>query len=482
MSIFFNEEQYYQAILSHDSRFDGHFFFGVISTNIYCRPICTARPPKFKNCRFFSNAAAAEAAGFRPCLRCRPEQTPGNTRNPTATEITQKAMSWIEDGFLIEGKIKELAEKLGITDRYLRRVFHAELGVSPIEFAQTQRVLLSKRLLTDTALSITEIAFAAGFNSLRRFNVLFKSRYGLNPTSFRHALMRQESTDSLVFDLRYQPPLECQRLLSFLEERAIPRVEEINKGAYRRIVRLEHKRQVYVGWIEIEEVLNLSILRIKIDIKLAHVILLVLKHIKQLFDLTCPLEKITVALGSLSEDHPGLRVPGAFDGFEIAVQAILSQDVSIEEARVLIDWVVSYFGEFQSTPFPELTHAFPTPERIAGASIEEIYSLKIPHIKAQAIISLAQAIVDKSLALTPNTDVVQTLEQLRLLPNIDEKSIQYIIMRALSWPDAFPYTDREVTKILELHSPSIAKTLNKSWQPWRSYAAIHLWFKLKEKN
>jgi methylphosphotriester-DNA--protein-cysteine methyltransferase len=192
---------------------------------------------------FFSNAAAAEAAGFRPCLRCRPEQAPGNTRNTTITKITQKAMEWIEEGFLNEAKVKDLAKKLEVTDRYLRRIFQRELGVSPIEFAQTQRLLLSKCLLTDTLLSITEIAFAAGFNSLRRFNVLFKNRYGVNPTSFRRIIIKQEPVDSLVFYLSYQPPLEWQFLLTFLKERAIPRIEEIHKGAYKRIVRLEQKGQ-----------------------------------------------------------------------------------------------------------------------------------------------------------------------------------------------------------------------------------------------
>lgn len=292
MSMLLNKEQCYKAVRSHDLRFDGHFFFGVNATGIYCRPICIARPPKFENCQFFSTAAAAEVAGFRPCLRCRPEQAPGNTRSALITKITQKAMNWIEEGFLNEAKIKELAEKLGVTDRYLRRIFHTELGVSPIAFAQTQRLLLSKRLLIDTTLPITEIAFASGFNSLRRFNVLFKTRYGVNPTSFRRSIATQESVDSLAFDLSYQPPLDWQVLLNFLKEKAIPRSEEIYKGTYRRIVRLKQKGKWHVGWIAVEIVPSLSVLRVIIDIKLAHVILLVLKRVKLLFDLTCSLEKL----------------------------------------------------------------------------------------------------------------------------------------------------------------------------------------------
>lgn len=477
-----NKEQCYRAIRSHDLRFDGHFFFGVNATGIYCRPICMARPPKFENCRFFSNAAVAEAAGFRPCLRCRPEQAPVNTRRAKITKITQKAMELIEEGFLNEAKVRGLSEKLGVTDRYLRRSFKTELGVSPIEFAQTQRLLLSKRLLMDTSLPITEIAFAAGFNSLRRFNVLFKHRYGLNPTNFRRTIIKQESVDSLIFDLSYQPPLEWQLLLNFLKEKSIPKSEEIYKGIYRRIVRQEQKGHDYIGWIKVEKVPDQSTLRITIDIKLAHVILLVLKHVKLLFDLTCSPGKIIEALGLLAENCPGLRVPGAFEGFEIAIQAILSQHVSIKEAQVLSQRFVNHFGAFYSTPFPELTHAFPNPERIARASIEEIYALKIPQIKAQAIILLAQAIVDKSLTLTPNADVSKTMERLRLLPNIDERSIQYIVMRSLSWPDAFPYNDKELIKALEISSPNIAQDLTKTWQPWRSYGAMYLWSKLMEKS
>jgi AraC family transcriptional regulator of adaptative response / DNA-3-methyladenine glycosylase II len=210
--------------------------------------------------------------------------------------------------------------------------------------------------------------------------------------------------------------------------------------------------------------------------------LLVLKRVKLLFDLTCPLGKIIATLGPLAEDHPGLRVPGTFDGFEIAVQAILNQHVPIKEARVLGERIVNHFGEFHSTPFPKLTHAFPNPGRIASASIDEMYALEIPHIKAQAIISLAQTIVDKGLTLTPNADVSKAIERLRLLSNIDERSIQYIIMRALSWPDAFPYNDKELMKALEISTPNIAQDLTKTWQPWRSYAVMHLWSKLREKN
>ncbi|MBP6950931.1 MAG: helix-turn-helix domain-containing protein [Alphaproteobacteria bacterium] len=482
MSMLLNKEQCYKAVRSHDLRFDGHFFFGVNATGIYCRPICIARPPKFENCQFFSTAAAAEVAGFRPCLRCRPEQAPGNTRSALITKITQKAMNWIEEGFLNEAKIKELAEKLGVTDRYLRRIFHTELGVSPIAFAQTQRLLLSKRLLIDTTLPITEIAFASGFNSLRRFNVLFKTRYGVNPTSFRRSIATQESVDSLAFDLSYQPPLDWQVLLNFLKEKAIPRSEEIYKGTYRRIVRLKQKGKWHVGWIAVEIVPSLSVLRVIIDIKLAHVILLVLKRVKLLFDLTCSLEKIIPALGPLAEDHPGLRAPGAFDGFEIAVRAILSQHVAINETQALAERIITYFGEFHPTPFPKVTYAFPSPERLSAASLDEFNALEIPHNKAQAIILLAQAIIDKSLILTPNADVSRDLERLRLLPNIDERTIQYIIMRALSWPDAFPYNDRELMKALEIRSPNVAQELTKTWQPWRSYAAMHLWFKLTEKS
>ena len=482
MSMFLNQEQYYQAIRSHDTRFDGRFFFGVNSTGIYCRPVCTAKAPKLENCLFFPNAAAAETAGFRPCLRCRPELIPGNASIDAVTCLMQRALSLIEDGFLNDARLTDLAQELQVTDRHLRRVFHRELRVNPIRFSQTQRLLLAKRLLTDTPLPITEIAFAAGFGSLRRFNTLFKNHYGLNPTKFRKIISPLESTDSLICELTYRPPLDWFSLLGFIRDRAIPRIEEIHNGVYRRIVQLYHGNQWHKGWLSIKLRTDLPVLQVIIDIKLVPVIMPVIKHIKRVFDLACHPDEIIEVLGSLAKPCPGLRVPGAFDGFEIAIQTILSQQGISEGAPSGIEKFVTHFGELHSTPFPALTHVFPTPEHIARASLEEISSPGITRSHAKDILSLAQAIVDKRLALTPEADVSNTLEQLRFLLNIDKELIQYIVMRALSWPDAFPVSSQNLMKALGVRSSLVAQKYAKAWQTWRSYAAMHLWSKLSEES
>lgn len=468
-----NQAQHYRAIRSHDPRFDGHFFFAVNSTGIYCRPVCTAKAPKPENCLFFPNATAAEAAGFRPCLRCRPELISGNASINAVTCLVQRALSFIEDGFLDDAYLNELAKELQITGRHLRRIFQAELGVTPIKFSQTQRLLLAKRLLTDTGLPITEVAFAAGFHSLRRFNALFKNHYGLNPTNFRQTITVQKSADSLIFELHYQPPLDWKLLLEFISARSIPMCEEINNGIYRRIVRIYHGNQWHTGWFSVYLLPNLCVLQVTLDIKLIRVILPVIKRIKRLFDLTCHPNAIEEVLGSSFMPNSGLRVPGAFEGFEIAIQTILSQQIPIKTVRAIIEQFVTYFGEPQSTPFPDLTHAFPDPERLASTSVEEISSLGITPACSKEIISLAQAIVDKHLVLSPDADVSRTLEQLRSLLTIDECSVQYIVMRSLSWPDAFPISDKTLMKTLGVSSSIEAQECAKTWQPWRSYAAMH---------
>lgn len=478
----FNQAQHYLAIRSHDSRFDGRFFFAVNSTGIYCRPICTSKAPKLENCLFFPNATAAEAAGFRPCLRCRPELISGNASIDPVTCLVQRALSFIEDGFLDDARLNELAKELQISDRHLRRIFQAELGVTPIKFAQTQRLLLAKRLLTDTGLPITEVAFAAGFHSLRRFNVLFKKHYGLNPTNFRQTITVQKLADSLIFELHYQPPLDWKLLLEFISAHSISKCEEINNGVYRRVVRIYHGNQCHTGWFSVKLLPNLCVLQVTLDIKLIRVILPAIKRIKLLFDLTCHPNAIGEVLGSLPLPNSGLRVPGAFDGFEIAIQTILSQQIAAKTIRTAIEQFVTYFGEPQSTPFTALTHAFPSPERIARTPIEEISSLGIASFHSKAIISLAQAIVSKRLVLSSDADVSRTLEQLRSILPVDECSIQYIVMRSLSWPDAFPISAKTLKQTLGVRSSVKAQEYIKIWQPWRSYAAMYLWSKLQGKN
>ena len=464
----------YQAVLSHDARFDGVFFVGVSSTKIYCRTVCTVKTPRRENCNFFSTAAAAEQAGYRPCLRCRPELAPGNARIDAVSRLAASAINRIEDGLLTEKRLDEFAAEMGVTDRHLRRVIQSEFGVSPIELIQTQRLLLAKRLLTDTDLPITEIAFASGFASLRRFNALFKERYRLNPTELRKT-RTTAATETLVCELSYRPPLDWQSLLHYLKARALKGAETVEGNRYARTV-VEGKQ---TGWIAVEPIEGKSVLRVELSASLAKTILPVLAGVKRVFDLKAEPTKIAAQLGELAAINPGLRVPGAFSGFEIAVRAILGQQVSVKSATTLAGRYIARFGEPVETPFAALTHLSPAPHRLASAELSDLTSLGIIGARAKSILALAEAIASGKLALSPGGNVEQTMEQLKQLPGIGEWTAQYVAMRALSWPDAFPHTDLGVYKALGTNKPKRVLELAEAWRPWRAYAVMHLWKSLE---
>ncbi|MEP6702748.1 MAG: AlkA N-terminal domain-containing protein, partial [Betaproteobacteria bacterium] len=336
----------YRALESRDARFDGKFFVGVSSTGIYCRPVCTAKTPMRPHCTFFPSAAAAEHSGFRPCLRCRPELAPGNACVDAPQRIAHAAASLIEDGFLEENDLTMMAARLGVTDRHLRRVFQAEFGVAPVGYAQTQRLLLAKRLLTDTTLTVTDIAMASGFGSVRRFNALFQARYRMQPTRLRQNAEPRASPASgrgadpesvernppMRFELAYRPPLAWDTLLAFLNDRAVAGVEMTENGEYRRTVAIGHAGAIHRGWIAIHPSPKKSTLRVAVSADLAKAVPPVLARIKRLFDLACDPHVVAAQLGPLADRHPGLRVPGAFDGFEMAVRAILGQQVTVKAA------------------------------------------------------------------------------------------------------------------------------------------------------
>lgn len=468
----------YQAVLSHDTRFDGVFYVGVSSTRIYCRTVCTVKTPRRENCNFFSTAAAAEQAGYRPCLRCRPELAPGNARIDAVSRLAASAINRIEDGLLTEKRLDEFAAEMGVTDRHLRRVIQSEFGVSPIELIQTQRLLLAKRLLTDTDLPITEIAFASGFASLRRFNALFKERYRLNPTELRKT-RTTTATETLICELSYRPPLDWQSLLNYLKARALKGAETVEGNRYLRTVS-EGKQ---VGWIAVEPVEGKSVLRVELSVSLAKAILPVLAGVKRVFDLKAEPNRIAEQLGELATANPGLRVAGAYNGFEIAVRAILGQQISVKAATTLAGRYVAQFGEPVETPFAAplavLTHLSPTPHRVASAELSELTSLGIVAARAKSILALAEAVAAGKLVLSPGGNVEQTMEQLKQLPGIGEWTAQYIAMRALSWPDAFPHTDLGVYKVLGTNKPKQVLEIAETWRPWRAYAVMHLWKSLE---
>lgn len=472
----------YRALSARDARFDGKFFVAVSSTRIYCRPICTVKRPKRENCTFYPSAAAAEAAGYRPCLRCRPELAPGNASVDAVRRIAHGAARLIEDGTLDAADVETIAARLGITDRHLRRVFQAEFGVTPVAFVQTQRLLLAKRLLTDTALPVTEIAFAAGFGSVRRFNALFKERYRLSPKKIRKAVAPAALPDALSFELAFRPPYDLMGLLSFLGARAIAGVEAIDASAYRRTVHLPGPGKSHNGWIEVAVAKRRPALRVSVSTSLAKTLPAVLGRVKDLMDLSCNPTEITQALGALAARNPGMRVPGAFDGFELAVRAILGQQVSVAGARTLAGRFARKFGTSIETPFDSLMTLFPAPAQVADATPAAIAKLGMPTARARSLFGLARAVHDGALTLTPGADVEATLEKLRALPGVGEWTAQYIAMRALAWPDAFPHSDLAILKALKLTDPKRVLTAAERWRPWRAYAAMHLWESLSRKS
>lgn len=433
--------------------------------------------PKRENCIFFSSAAAAEASGYRPCLRCRPELAPGNASVDASHRIAQSAASLIEDGLLNEAGLAALSMRLGVTARHLRRVFQFEFGVSPIAFAQTQRLLLAKRLLTDTALPVTDVAFAAGFNSLRRFNALFKERYRLSAQRLRKTRRSGPQPDALIFELSYRPPYDWGALTAFLHARSVEGVEIVVQPSYRRIVRIVQNGQTHAGWMEITPDPRKNAMRIVASASLAKVIPAFLARVKYLLDLSCNPTQIGEGLGQLAAAKPGLRVPGAFDGFEIAVRAVLGQQISVAAARTLAGRFAAAFGSRVESPFDALSTAFPLPEQVANLEMEEIVRLGILRSRARTILELAKTLAKGTIMLTPGIDVAAAIEKLQSIPGIGAWTAQYIAMRALAWPDAFPHTDLGVMKALGERNPKRVLAAAEAWRPWRAYAVMHLWAK-----
>jgi AraC family transcriptional regulator of adaptative response / DNA-3-methyladenine glycosylase II len=464
-----DDEACYRALAAHDARFDGTFFVGVSTTGIYCRPVCPARTPRRDRCTFFSNAASAERAGYRPCLRCRPEAAPGRSSVDAVETWATHVVRRIEDGALMDMCLGDLAKELGISDRHLRRTVRRQFGVSPVELAQTQRLLAAKRLLVDTALPVSEVAAAAGFDSLRRFNALFKARYGLVPTSLRRS--RSDVREDISCEVGFRPPFDWASLLGFLAPRASGGVESALEGVYRRTVELRGRS----GWISVAPVSGRSSLKVAISSSLAAVVPEVLVRVKRLFDLAADPADIAARLGALAEARPGLRVPGAFDGFEVAVRAIIGQQVSVRGATVIAGRFTEAFGEPFSTPWPDLDRLTPTATRVAQLDVSDVASVGIIRSRARAILALADAVASKSIVLAPGSNVQETTRALRALPGTGEWTAEYIAMRCLSWPDAFPHTDLALRKALQ-GRPEISTD---AWRPWRAYAAMHLWKSLE---
>ncbi|HTG43371.1 MAG TPA: AlkA N-terminal domain-containing protein, partial [Verrucomicrobiae bacterium] len=314
-----NPDQCYQAVLTRDGRFDGRFFVAVKSTRVYCRPVCRVKTPLRKSCTFFTYAAEAEVAGYRPCKRCRPELAPDGSDREISSQLARAAVSQISQDFLSEHSLADLAAKLGVTDRQMRRVFRDQFGVSPVEYWQTQRLLLSKQLLTDTRLTITSVALASGFRSLRRFNVALKERYRMTPTQLRSRQRKPGAVSSseFTFRLSYRPPLDWNHLLAFLARRAIPQVEAVQDGTYFRTVQVARQKRDYAGFLQVNHVAEQQMISVRISDSLVPVCATILEKVKRVFDLQVDPAPVAAVLGDLAKERPGLRVPGSFDGFEL---------------------------------------------------------------------------------------------------------------------------------------------------------------------
>lgn len=479
-----NPDICYEAMSSHDARFDGRFFTAVSSTGIYCRPVCRVKAPKRENCTFYPTAAEAEAAGYRPCLRCRPELAPGLTPIEASSRIAGMAALRIEESGLEDESLESLARSMAVSSRHLRRIFQESYGVSPIAYLMTRRLLTAKTLLTSTELPVTEVAMVSGFGSLRRFNTLFKERYGLTPSN-----LRKDSGSAalqglpIVLELGYRPPLDWHSLMAFLGLRAIPGVEWVANDTYHRVVKIFRDDICYTGWITAANQPERQALKLTVEASLASVLPQVIDKVRYLFDLNCVpahVDPVLRAYGAAPAENyrEGIRLPGCFDPFEMSVRAILGQQISVKAARTLAMRFAQAFGTPVDTPYAELKVAFPTAEAIAALPqpVEDIIGpLGITGARARSLRALAEALAQGSLDLSRLADPEQTKAQLQQLPGIGPWTAEYITMRALSWPDAFPHTDLGVRKALGDRTPAEVLAFAEKCRPWRSYLTIMLW-------
>lgn len=477
----------YLAMKAHDARFDGSFFTGVTSTGIYCRPVCRVKMPRRENCRFFRHAAQAEAAGFRPCLRCRPELAPRAASWSTedasrilalqAARLIDEPDAWSEDG---PGAAR-IAARLGVSDRHLRRIFETQFGVSPLQYLQTRRLLAAKQLIADTRLPMTQVALASGFASVRRFNAAFLAHYGLNPSALRRAGATAGGREGEAIQVRlgFRPPYDGAAMLGFFARRALGGVELLAETRastqFARTMRVDHAGQSHAGWVQLRFAPAREQFLLRVADSLATVLPIVISRVRAMLDLDAEPMAINNALHASFPHGDGLRVPGTVDGFELAVRAVLGQQITVAAARTMGTRLVQAFGEPIATPIAGLDRLFPTPAAIAGASGDALGQLGIVRQRQGALLALANATIAGRLALHAGADVSTTLAALQALPGIGDWTAQYIAMRALRWPDAFPSGDVALQKALGVSSARAAAEASIAWRPWRSYAVLRAW-------
>ncbi|HEY0954170.1 MAG TPA: Ada metal-binding domain-containing protein [Roseateles sp.] len=466
----------YAALQARDARFDGRLYVGVTSTGIYCRPICRVRLPRRENCRFFSTAAQAEAECFRPCMKCRPELAPRAlpwTTMDASRTLASQAAAWLDACDDADASVEDLAKHLGITSRHLRRIFQAEHGVAPLQYLQTRRLLLAKALLTDSTLPVQEIAFAAGFASLRRFNAAFVEHYRLQPT----ALRREGGGRAPLSRLRlsYREPYDLAGVVAFLTPRAVAGVEVVGDGGITRSLVLTHAGQRHAGWLRVTFDKPGEV-AVALSPTLWPAAGSLLPRLRRWLDLDADPLPIAAALGD--GGVPGQRLPGCLDRFELAVRAVLGQQVTVAAARTLAGRFVERFGETLPGAPEGCTRLFPSPERIAMATRDDIASLGIIGRRADSLVALAQAWPTLAFARREG-EPDAAAAQLCGIPGIGPWTASYMLMRGWSWPDAFPPGDVVLRKALSAGGPLLPPkaylAAAERYRPYRSYAVLHLW-------
>ena len=475
----------YRALQARDRRFDGYLFVGVTSTGIYCRPICPAKTAKFANCRFFQSAAAAQAAGFRACLRCRPEISPEVAGWRGTSNTVSRALAFIAEGFLDQNdaSVEALANRLGMGERHLRRLFQEHLGASPFTVAQTRRILFAKQLIHETRLSMSDVAMASGFGSVRRFNDTFQKLYRRPPSELRRQSKHELPSplhQPVTLHVAYQPPYDWSSFLNYLEARAIDGVEEVQNGCYRRTVSVEGSD----GIVEVCDDPGRNGLTVKLQILSVRALSAVALRVRRMFDVYADVNRIGVhlsndrALARLISSRPGLRAPGGWDGFELAVRAILGQQITVEAATQLAGKLVRICNR-PSAALSDgiLTHVFPSAECVASSDLS---ALGMPRSRKETLQLMAKTAATNPRFFESTASCEEAIARLRAIPGIGDWTAQYIALRAFHQADAFPVTDIGILRgsaSLDGNAMSAAQLLGRAemWRPWRGYAAQHLW-------
>ena len=477
----------YAAFKAKDARFDGRFFVGVSSTGIYCRPVCRAKMPKEENCTFYESAAAAEQAGYRPCLLCRPELAPGAAPVDATSALAVRAARFLEENCGSGQNIAEYGHRFGYSERHLRRAFMTEFHVSPVQYLQTCRLLLAKNLLTDTNISMTDVAMAAGFGSLRRFNALFREHYRMPPSAFRKQIVaRKDQAENVTVLLGYRPPYQWEEMLRFLAQRAIPGVEKVADNAYFRTVYQPASAKnapELKGWLRVGHTPEKNALAVTVSPSLMPFLSQLLARVRQLFDLHCDPDSVYETLVAMNSMRPGLcvhgtRLPGSFEPFEMAVRAILGQQVTVKAASTLAGRLATNLGVPIDTGMDGLTHAFPAAQAIltlGNDAASRLGSLGVTQTRANSIIALASCVANGEVEFSPCLQPEAEIQKLTCIPGIGVWTAHYIAMRAMNWPDAFPHTDLGVKKALAPISGKEILRMAEAWRPWRAYATINLW-------